>query len=316
MMTLPSCDIISPAPTPNNASANLNSGLVQLDVDRADQDEAATTIAASPIWTTSLGEARRTSFGPASAATSMVTDIGSSRLPVSNASSRARPGGRPEGRRRCPSARAAGTSASPDRRGAARCAAARGRAACPGPAAPAVPPTRRRTRAGETADDQEGHEREPERRDAWPPIVGASRGCIQPHSLLCSMPKTMQTETGADSAAPTKSSCGGCSGPAPAASGCDEEDREHDQDLADEDERQEKYVVTKPPMTGPTATAAPATPPMIPYATPVLPLDSSPRRAQRSRESPAPRRAPPGTTSRRAALGRFGLSAVMKEPSP
>ena len=28
--------------------------------------------------------------------------------------------------------------------------------------------------------------------------------------------------------------------------------------------RQEAYVVTQPPMTGPTAIAAPATPPMIP----------------------------------------------------
>ena len=40
MITLPSCDIIRPAPTPNSASESLNPRLVQFNVDRGDQDES------------------------------------------------------------------------------------------------------------------------------------------------------------------------------------------------------------------------------------------------------------------------------------
>ncbi len=47
---------------------------------------AASVIAPSPIWHTRFGAKRPASRGPASAATSIETDIGNSRFPVSNAS--------------------------------------------------------------------------------------------------------------------------------------------------------------------------------------------------------------------------------------
>ena len=87
MITLPSWDIIRPAPTPNSASESLNPVSFSSTSIVPTRTRAATTIAARPICTTSLGASRAASFGPVSAAMSIVTDIGSSRLPVSNASS-------------------------------------------------------------------------------------------------------------------------------------------------------------------------------------------------------------------------------------
>jgi hypothetical protein len=45
----------------------------------------ATTSAISPAWTTRFGAKPAASLGPASAATSIVTDSGNRRLPVSKA---------------------------------------------------------------------------------------------------------------------------------------------------------------------------------------------------------------------------------------
>ena len=82
MITLPSCDIIRPGADAEQRERELEPGLVQFDVDRADEDERVRPPSrARPICTTSLGASRAASFGPASAAMSIVTDIGSSRLP-------------------------------------------------------------------------------------------------------------------------------------------------------------------------------------------------------------------------------------------
>jgi hypothetical protein len=86
MITLPSCDMSRPAPTPNNASESLNAVSFSSTSIVPARTRPAITIATRPICTTSLGATRAESFGPASAAMSIVTDIGRSRFPVSKAS--------------------------------------------------------------------------------------------------------------------------------------------------------------------------------------------------------------------------------------
>ena len=86
MITLPTCDASSPTPMPNSASATANW-----------MDASSTSIVASspsdpiarntkPRRATAFGERRAAARGPRSAATNIVTDIGSSLTPVSNAS--------------------------------------------------------------------------------------------------------------------------------------------------------------------------------------------------------------------------------------
>ena len=86
MITLPSCDSIRPAPTPKIASAIAKPALVELDVDRAEQQDSRGADGDQPDLGDALGREAAASRGPASAAMNIVTDIGNSRLPVSNAS--------------------------------------------------------------------------------------------------------------------------------------------------------------------------------------------------------------------------------------
>ena len=86
MITFPSCDIIRPAPMPKSASESLNPVSLSVTSIVPTITSAAIPIASSPIRTIPRGGRWVTSFGPVSAAASIVIDIGSSRLPVSNAS--------------------------------------------------------------------------------------------------------------------------------------------------------------------------------------------------------------------------------------
>ena len=80
-------------------------------------------------------------------------------------------------------------------------------------------------------------------------------------------------------------------------------------------QRHEKYVVQKPPISGPTATAIAPAAATSPYAArPPLGREVRRRRARRSPAGSAPRRRPRGTTSRSSSTGRLGASAVVNEP--
>ena len=86
MMTFPSCDIRSPAPIPKKMSDTANAVPCRVTSIVSTSTSAAIAIAPRPIWTTIRGPSRTATFGPKSAAASIETDIGKSRLPVSNAS--------------------------------------------------------------------------------------------------------------------------------------------------------------------------------------------------------------------------------------
>ena len=87
MITLPSWEASRPAPAPISASASLKPGVVEVDVERPSITSAPTLTATRPICATMRGERRAAIRGPSRAKTSIATDSGSSRLPVSNASS-------------------------------------------------------------------------------------------------------------------------------------------------------------------------------------------------------------------------------------
>ena len=86
MITLPSCDMRSPAPIPKKMSDTLKVVSFRVTSIVPTSTSAAIAIAPRPTWTTVRGPTRAATFGPASAATSIEIDMGKSRLPVSNAS--------------------------------------------------------------------------------------------------------------------------------------------------------------------------------------------------------------------------------------
>ena len=84
-------------------------------------------------------------------------------------------------------------------------------------------------------------------------------GWIQPHSPERSTPKTSSPSPSADSTAPTTSSCGRSSAGASAIRRARTRITRTTRTSPAKTQRQEKYVVKKPPISGPTATAtAPA----------------------------------------------------------
>ena len=125
---------------------------------------------------------------------------------------RARPGGRPAGRRTCPSRISCCiiSVVSPARSGAIlqqRAVEQR----VPALALAALLPHREGGEEADAGEDQERHDREAERRDLRRRrSVSAPRGSIRPHSLLLRMPKTTRPSPAADSSTPTTSSFGGC----------------------------------------------------------------------------------------------------------
>ena len=174
MITLPSCDINRPAPTPNSASESLNPVSFSSTSIVLTRTRAATTIAARPICTTSLGARRADSFGPASAAISIVTDIGSSRLPVSKAS---RPeddlevdGEDEEGAHQHELLRHQRRQTRAERLDAQQRAVEQRVLAEP---LPPLLPNAEGPEQEDTADDQERHQREPERSDLLAPDRGS-----------------------------------------------------------------------------------------------------------------------------------------------
>ena len=176
MITLPSWDIISPAPTPNSASESLKPVSFEVHVDRADEHERSDDHRAESDLHhqpgrqpgSELGADERRDEHRRRHRQQLLTGLerveAEHDLEVDRAA-----------RRRCPSARAAATSASSGRRGATRCAAARVRATCPARAAPAVPPTAEEPEEQDAADDQERHQREAERSD----LGAADRGRVE-----------------------------------------------------------------------------------------------------------------------------------------
>ena len=85
MITFPSCDASSPAPTPNTASPTRNPTSFSSISRVARRMTAAIEIATRPRRHTAFGDRRAAIFGPVSAAISIVTDIGNRRRPVSRA---------------------------------------------------------------------------------------------------------------------------------------------------------------------------------------------------------------------------------------
>ena len=86
MITLPSCDMRSPAPIPKKTSDTAKAVPFRVTSIVATSTSEAIAIAPRPTWTTARGPNRTATFGPRSAAASIEIDIGKSRLPVSNAS--------------------------------------------------------------------------------------------------------------------------------------------------------------------------------------------------------------------------------------
>ena len=86
MITFPSCEASSPAPAPMSASATLKPGSLSVTSSVASITIAPMLTATSPICATVRGERRAAIRGPSSAKTSIATDSGSRRLPVSKAS--------------------------------------------------------------------------------------------------------------------------------------------------------------------------------------------------------------------------------------
>src|SRR5947209_2864628 len=99
---------------------------------------------------------------------------------------------------------------------------------------------------------------------SWPPIVGGFFGWIQPQELLMRIPNTRRPRPTAESAAPPTSSFGRCS-----AAGAGFIRRRNSNTTITittspaKTYRQLSSVVTQPPMSGPAAIAAPATPPQV-----------------------------------------------------
>src|SRR6478752_5155894 len=83
MITLPSCDMRSPAPAPKKMSETAKAVPLSFTPIVPTRTSAAIAIAPSPIWTTARGPSRTATFGPISAAASIEIDMGKSRLPVS-----------------------------------------------------------------------------------------------------------------------------------------------------------------------------------------------------------------------------------------
>ena len=86
MITLPSCEASRPAPAPISASATLKPVSFSVTSRVASITIAPMLTATSPICATVRGERRPAIRGPSSAKTSIASESGSRRLPVSNAS--------------------------------------------------------------------------------------------------------------------------------------------------------------------------------------------------------------------------------------
>jgi len=86
MMTLPSCEARSPAPVPKTSRPTENPSLLSSTSMVERRMSAPRDRPPSPAWQTRLGERRAAIRGPARAATSIITDMGMRRFPVSNAS--------------------------------------------------------------------------------------------------------------------------------------------------------------------------------------------------------------------------------------
>ena len=86
MITFPSWEASRPAPAPMSASATLKPVSLSVTSSVASITSAPMLTATRPICATVRGERRAAIRGPSSAKTSIATDSGSRRLPVSNAS--------------------------------------------------------------------------------------------------------------------------------------------------------------------------------------------------------------------------------------
>ncbi len=94
----------------------------------------------------------------------------------------------------------------------------------------------------------------------------SGRGWIQPHSPERRTPKTTSASPSAESTAPTKSSCGRSSTGASAIRRASRRIAMTRTTSPANTQRHEKYVVQKPPMSGPTATATAPAAATSPYA--------------------------------------------------
>jgi hypothetical protein len=85
MITLPSCDARRPAPIPKMPSPTANPMALSSTSRVASRTTAASATARRPRRQTARGDRRAAILGPDRAAINIVTDIGSSRSPVSRA---------------------------------------------------------------------------------------------------------------------------------------------------------------------------------------------------------------------------------------
>ena len=203
MITLPSCDIRSPAPIPKKTSASANAVPLRVTSIVSTSTSAAIAIAPRPTRTTARGPNRTATFGPPSAAASIEIDIGKRRFPVSNASKPSttwRYTGRTKNVPITTSCCAA-SDASPPRSGSIF-SSARLRSVL-------LPNSSRRSSHSKNRPSttrppmiRNGTSENPSGVILCPSITGASTGLIQPQVLLFRIPNTMRPNAAAESAAP------------------------------------------------------------------------------------------------------------------
>ena len=203
MITLPSCDISSPAPIPKNTSDTANAVPFSFTSIVPTSTSAAIAIAPRPTWTTVRGPRFAATFGPASAAASIEIDIGNSRLPVSNASKPSTTWRYTGSTKNVPITISccAASELSPPRSGSILSRARFSSVLLPS-----------RSRRSSHAKKQPSTTRPPMIRNgttenpsgliACPLIVGTATGLIQPQVLLFRIPNTIRPNATAESAAP------------------------------------------------------------------------------------------------------------------
>ncbi len=141
-------------------------------------------------------------------------------------------------------------------------------------------------------------------------------GWIQPHSLERRTPKTRSASPSAERTAPTRSSCGRFSVGASAIRRVSSRIASTISTSPAKTQRQEKYVVKKPPISGPSATAIAPAAATSPYAAGrrsagKLPATSA-TIAGRISAAPTPSR----NDQPKSSTGRLGASAVVNDPQP
>ncbi len=259
--TLPSCETTSPIPTPSTAIATLKSAVSSCGWIVPSRKPIAASKKRKPTRTIARGEKRVARRAPTTAITSSATDVGSMRTPVCSASSP------------CTTCRYSGTAKKTPistrfwprnitrpLRSTARLSSAKCISGLRSRSSSRRSQARNATSSTPPAATTNGASEKPNG------SIGEFRGASQPHLLAFSTPKTSKPRPSALRIEPTQSSRG--TGPSRGAS---RTSRGVASTIAvaittspANTRRQVSSVVSQPPRIGPTAIAAPETPPSTP----------------------------------------------------